>query len=97
MSSLTKNDIIQNSDSLSYICFLEIDKYLQNSCQSLCDQEKSSNCQSNHSSYYSTSKILLQEEGAHFQSENTILQQQFLQSSNTYVTDYEENVNSRKS
>ena len=33
----------------------------------------------------------------HFQSENTLLQQQFLQSYNTYVVDYIENSNSGKS
>ena len=50
----------------------------------------------NCSSYHSTSGIFLQEEVFHFRSENTLLQQQFIQSSNTYVADYIENSKSRK-
>ena len=38
---------------------------------------------------------MLQEEATHFQSENSILQQQLLQSSNIYVGDYIKNSNSR--
>ena len=74
MSSLTESDISQNSDSTSYISFPEIDDNLQNSCQSLCDQERSWDYQSNPSSYYLTSDFLLQEGASHFQSENTLLQ-----------------------
>ena len=39
---------------------------------------------------------MLQEEDSHFQSENTLLQQQYPQSYNDYVVDYIEDSNSGK-
>ena len=94
ISSLTERDTSQNYDSTNYISFLQIDDNLQQTCQSLCDQEGSWDCQSDPSSYYSSSEILLQEEASHFQPENTILQQQFLRITNTYVADYIKNYDS---
>ena len=70
-SSSTERDIIQNYDSTSYICFPEVDDNLQQSCQSLCDQEGSWDGQSNPSSYYSTSEVLFQDEVTYSQSENS--------------------------
>ena len=96
MFFLTEIDISQNFVSTCYISLPEINDSLQHSCQSFCDQEGSWDCQSNFSSYHSTSEIWLQEEAAHVQSENTLLQQQFLQSYNTFVVDYIENSNSGK-
>ena len=87
MSSLAEIDISQSSDAASYLSFPEANNSLQQSCQSLCDQEGSWDFQSNCSSYHSTSEILLQEEATHVQSENTLLQQQFLQRHNMF---YEE-------
>ena len=85
----------QNSDSTSYISFPKVDDNLQQSCQSLCDQEGSWDGQSNPSSYYSTSEVLFQDEAAYSQSENSFLQQQFPLSSNAYVGDYIKNSNYR--
>ena len=84
----------QNSDSSSYISFSEVDDNLQQSCQSLCDQEGSWDVQSNPSSYYSTSEVLFQDEAAYSQSENSFLQQQFPLSSNASVGDYIKNFDS---
>ena len=70
---------------------------MQHSCHSLCDQERGWDCQSNTPSYYSTSRILIQQEAAPSQSENFSLQPQSLQSYNTHVIDYIENDNSGKS
>ena len=67
MSSLTEIDISENSDSTSYIYFLEANNSLQHYFQFLCDREGSWECQSYFSSYYSTSEIWLQEEAAHVQ------------------------------
>ena len=97
ISSSTERDMSQNSDSTNYISFLEVDDNFQQSCQSFCDRQRSWDCQSNSSLDYSTSEILLQEEVAPSQSENSILQQQSLQSYNTCVIDYIENDNSGKS
>ena len=41
ISSSTEKDMSQNSDSTSYISFLEVDDNLQHCCQSLSDQEGS--------------------------------------------------------
>ena len=79
MSSLTEIDIKQSSFSTSYIPFYERDDSLQHSCQSLCAQEGSWECQSDCPSYHSTSEIWLQEKATPVQSEITHLQQQFLQ------------------
>ena len=84
----------QNSDSTSYISFPEVDDNLQQSFHSLCDQEGSWDVQSNPSSYYSTSKVLFQDEAAYFQSENSFLRQQFPLSSNASVGDYIKNFDS---
>ena len=84
----------QNSDSSSYISFPEVDVNLQQSCQSLCDQEGSWDGQSNPSSYYSTSEFLFQDEVAYSQSKNSFLQQQFPLSSNAFVGDYIKNSDS---
>ena len=67
ISSSTKKDMSQNSDSSSYISFLEVDDNLQQSCQYLCDQEGSWDGQSNPSSYYSTSEVLFQDEATYSQ------------------------------
>ena len=87
MSSLTKIDMSQSSDSTSYLSFPEAKNSLQHSFQSFFDQEGSWECHSDCPSYHSASEILLQEEAAHVQSENTLLQQQFLQRHNMF---YEE-------
>ena len=84
----------QNYDSTNYISFPKVDDNLQQSCQSLCEQEGSWDGQSNPSSYYSTSEVLFQDEAAYSQSENSFLQQQFPLSSNAYVGDYIKNSNS---
>ena len=63
---LTESDTRQNLDSTSYISFPEIDDSLKHSCQSLCDQEGTWDCQFNFSSYHSTSEFFLQEEASHF-------------------------------
>ena len=84
MSSLTKIDMSQSSDSASYLSFPEANISSQHSCQSLCDQEGSWDCQSNCSSYHSTSEILLQEEDVPVQSVVTLLQLQYLQSHNAF-------------
>ena len=94
MSSLTKVDIDQRSVSTSCISLLETDDDLQHSCHSLCGQEKGWDYHSDPSSYYSTSEFFLQEETSPSQSENSFLQQQSLQSYNTYVIDYIESDNS---
>ena len=80
-----------------YISLPKTNDDLKHSCHSLCNQERCLGCQSNPSSYYSTSEILLQEEDAPSQSKNSILQQQSLQSYNTYVNDYIEKDNFGKS
>ena len=67
ISSSTERDMSQNSDSTNYISFLEVDYNLQQSCQSLCDQEGSWDSQSNPSSYHSTSEVLFQDEVSYFQ------------------------------
>jgi len=67
---LTEVDIDQSSDSTSYVSLPEIDDDLQHSCLSLSDQERGWDCQSDPSSYYSTSEFLLQEEASPSQSEN---------------------------
>ena len=69
---------------------------MQHSCLSLCYQERGWDYQSDPSSYYSISEILLQEEASPYQSENSFSQQQSLQSYNAYVIDYTEDDNSRK-
>ena len=84
MSSLTEIDISQSSDSTSYLSFPEGKNSLQHSCQYLCDQEGSWDCQSNCSSCHPTSEILLQEEVAPVQSVATLLQLQSLQSHNVF-------------
>ena len=84
----------QNFDSTSYISFPEVDDNFQQSCQSLCDQEGSWDGQSNPSSYYSTSKVLFQDEAAYSQSENSFLQQQFPLNYNASVGDYIKNYDS---
>ena len=91
MPSLTEIDIIQSSNSSSYLCFPEANNSSQYFFQSLCDQEGSWDCQSNLCPYDSTSEFLLLEEASHFKSENPLLQQHSLQSYNTYVVDYIEN------
>ena len=96
MSSLTEVDISQNSNSTSYFSFPETDDSLQHSCIYLYDQERSWDCQSNPSSYYSTPKIFPHEETSHVQSENTLLQQELLKNYNVYVDDCIENSNSGK-
>ena len=53
--------------------------------------------QSNPSSYYSTSKFLLQEEASPSQSENSFSQHQYIESYNACVIDYIEDDDSRKS
>ena len=83
----------QNSDSTNYTSFSEVDDNLKQSCQSLCYQEGSWVGQSNPSSYYSTSKVLFQDEVSYYQSENSFLQQKFPLSSNSYVGDYIKNSN----
>ena len=96
LSSLPEVDMSRNSDSTSHTSFPDIDKNLQYSRQFLCDQEGISNCQSNPSSDYSTSEIWLQEEATRFQSEILFCQEKSLQSYNTFVIEYIENINSRK-
>ena len=93
MSSLTEVDISQSLVSTNYASFSEADDTLQHSCHYLCDQERNWGCKSNPSSYLSTPQILPHEETAHVQSENTLLQQQFLQNYNVYVDDCIENSN----
>ena len=97
LSSLTKVDIDQSSVSTIYISLPETDDDLQHSCHSLCDQERGWDCQSNPSSYYSTSEFLLQEEAPPSQSENSFSQQQSLERYNACVIDYREDDNSGKS
>ena len=93
---MTEVDIDQSSYSTNYISLPEIDDDLQHFCHSLCDQERGWDCQSNPSSYYSTSKFLLQEEASPSQSENSFSQQQSLESYNACVIDYTEDDDSRK-
>ena len=93
MSSLAEVDIDQISVSTSYVSLPEIDDDLQHSFHSLCDQERGCDCQSNPSSYYSTSEFLLQEEASPSQSENSFSQQQSLESYNACVIDYTEDDN----
>ena len=93
---MTEVDISQRSVSTSYISFPETDASLQHSYHSLCDQEISWDCKSNISSYYSSPESLSQEEDAHVQSENPLLQQQSLQNYSVFVDDCIENSNSRK-
>ena len=88
ISSSTETDVSQNSDSSSYISFPEVDDNLQQSCQSLCDQEGSWDVQSKPSSYYSTSEVLFQDEVVYSQSENSFLQQQYPLNSNASMGDY---------
>ena len=97
LSSLTEVDIDQSSDSTSYISLPEIDDDLHHSYHSLCDEERGWECQSNPSSYYSTSKFLLQEEASPSQSENSFSQLQSIESYNACVIDYTEDDNSGKS
>ena len=96
LSSLIEVDIDQSSVSTSCVSLPKTNDDLHHSCHSMCDQERGWDCQSNPSSYYSTFKILLQEEAAPSQSENSFLQQKSIQSYNTHVIDYIENDNSRK-
>ena len=69
MSSLIEVDIDQSSVSTNYISFPEANDSLQHSCHSLCDQERSWDCKSNPSSYYSAPASLSQEDDAPVQSE----------------------------
>ena len=94
---MTEVDIDKSSDSTSYISLPEIDDDLQHSCLSLCDQERGWDCQSDPSSYYSTSELLLQEEASPPQSENSFSQPRSLESYNACVIDYIEDDNSGKS
>ena len=96
MSSLTEVDIDQSSASTSYISLPEIDDDLQHSCHSLCDQERSWDCKSNISSYYSAPESLSQEEDAPVQSENPLLQQRYLQNYSFSMDDCIENFESRQ-
>ena len=90
---MTESDIRQNFDLVSHISFSEFDENLQHPCQSLCNQERSWDCQSNTSSYHSTYESLLKKGASHFQSENTLLQQQSPQNYNDYVADNIEDSN----
>ena len=83
-------------DSTNYIPLPKIGDDLHNSCHSLCEQERGWDCQSNPSSYYSTSKLLLQEEASPSQLENSFSRMQSLESYNACVIDYTEDDNSGK-
>ena len=69
---------------------------MQHYYHSLCDQERGWDCQSDPSSYYSTSEFLLQEEASPSQSENSFSQLQSLESYNACVIKYTEDDNSEK-
>ena len=97
MSFLAEVDIDQSSVSTSYISLPETNDDLQDSCHSLCDQERGCDYKSNPFSYYSTSEILLQEEASPSQSENLFSQLQSLESYNACAIDYKEDGNSGKS